>query len=147
MTQEEAQYQLAQGLGKLLRPAVEECDARIHAVTVSQYDLAKQIDSLSAELERLMSIAQDNAGGRALLPYVEKLASARKRIATVNSLILGTQARVDRLHKVVPALSTASPVAPPPSSSASRRKPKDPASPDAGDSRAANADPTAVPET
>eukprot|EP00300_Choanocystis_sp_HF-7_P018760 c2012_g1_i1.p1 GENE.c2012_g1_i1~~c2012_g1_i1.p1 ORF type:complete len:166 (-),score=35.65 c2012_g1_i1:381-878(-) len=94
----EAAEQIAQGLYELLKPVVLECDARVQAVFASQSALSSQMDTLSRELDTLLSSSEMPV----LTPYARKLAESRRRIASVNTTLLLIQDRLDRMYSNVP---------------------------------------------
>ncbi|XP_062515886.1 SNARE-associated protein Snapin-like [Corticium candelabrum] len=89
---------LADGLLSVLRPAVEEVDARVEAVRESQVELREYIDKLSRELHRLSDLQRSPVN---LDSYIQNLANSRHRILLVNNILESVQERLNRLHHLV----------------------------------------------
>ncbi|KAI8087251.1 hypothetical protein BDF21DRAFT_460901 [Thamnidium elegans] len=81
---------LTQGFNTILGPAVLEIDQAIIQVQKSQDDLGKEIERLVAELELFTDIAEPPT----LLPCLEKLVDAKKRLSVTNKLLAQTNERV-----------------------------------------------------
>ncbi|XP_035684774.1 SNARE-associated protein Snapin-like [Branchiostoma floridae] len=89
---------LADGMMRLLRPAVEELDDRVRGVRQSQLELREQIDGLCGELKKINEEQQVPVD---LEPYVKKLMNARRRVMVVNNILQNAQERLGRLHQSV----------------------------------------------
>ncbi|KAI8512457.1 PREDICTED: SNARE-associated protein Snapin-like [Branchiostoma belcheri] len=89
---------LADGMMRLLRPAVEELDERVRGVRQSQLELREQIDGLCGELKKINEEQQVPVD---LEPYVKKLMNARRRVMVVNNILQNAQERLGRLHQSV----------------------------------------------
>lgn len=113
---------LTQGFNSILGPAVLEIDQAIVTVQKSQDDLGKEIERLVAgkknknnteqkkkashkinkkyhyvELELFTDIAEPPT----LVPCLEKLLDAKKRLASANKLMAQTNDRVERIQKEI----------------------------------------------
>lgn len=85
----------AKGLVSLLQPVVAECDERVQAVLYSQRELSKQLDMLSAELDRFMEVSRTPLIGN----YIEKLLRAKERMIGINILLGNIQQRLETLQR------------------------------------------------
>eukprot|EP00005_Dracoamoeba_jomungandri_P002192 CAMPEP_0174255626 /NCGR_PEP_ID=MMETSP0439-20130205/4942_1 /TAXON_ID=0 /ORGANISM="Stereomyxa ramosa, Strain Chinc5" /LENGTH=218 /DNA_ID=CAMNT_0015337879 /DNA_START=13 /DNA_END=669 /DNA_ORIENTATION=+ len=85
----------AEGLISLLQPVVIECDVRIQAVMTSQSDLSKQLDHVSAQLDKFMELSKLPS----LEGYVDKLQQSRMRMVRINTTLSQIQQRLLRLQK------------------------------------------------
>lgn len=94
---------LSQSFNSILAPAVLEIDQAITAVQKSQGDLGKEIERLVAELELFTDMAEPPT----LLPCMEKLLDAKKRLASTNKLMARTYERVERIQKEVVEIKNA----------------------------------------
>ncbi|KAI9244216.1 hypothetical protein EDC94DRAFT_23876 [Helicostylum pulchrum] len=88
---------LTQGFNTILGPAVLEIDQAIVQVQKSQDDLGKEIERLVAELELFTDIAEPPT----LLPCLEKLVDAKKRLSVTNKLLAQTNERVERIQNEI----------------------------------------------
>ncbi|KAG2201437.1 hypothetical protein INT47_001486, partial [Mucor saturninus] len=88
---------LTQGFNSILGPAVLEIDQAIVTVQKSQDDLGKEIERLVAELELFTDIAEPPT----LVPCLEKLLDAKKRLSSANKLMAQTNDRVERIQKEI----------------------------------------------
>ncbi|GAA5815355.1 hypothetical protein MFLAVUS_008862 [Mucor flavus] len=88
---------LTQGFNTILGPAVLEIDQAIVQVQKSQDDLGKEIERLVAELELFTDIAEPPT----LLPCLEKLVDAKKRLSITNKLLAQTNERVERIQNEI----------------------------------------------
>ena len=86
---------VTRGLTELLKPAVEEIDARVKGVRESQVELRQQIDNLCEDLKK---IASSDPVPMELEPYVKKLNGSRRRVTLVNSILQNVQDRLNKLH-------------------------------------------------
>jgi hypothetical protein len=89
---------LAEGLMSVIKPAVEEVDARVEAVRESQVELREYIDKLSRELHRLSDLQKSPVN---LDPYIQSLSNSRHRVILVNNILESVQERLNRLHHLV----------------------------------------------
>ena len=85
----------AKGLVALLQPVVAECDERIQAVMHSQRELSKQLDVLSAELDRFMEVSRTPLIGA----YIDKLLRAKERMIGINVMLGNIQLRLEALQR------------------------------------------------
>ncbi|KAK9723268.1 hypothetical protein K7432_002065 [Basidiobolus ranarum] len=83
----------AEGLINFLTPVIQEMDGQIDSVKSSQLELQKVIERLLNELQLFV----DTNNPPHILPAVQKLVSARKRLVTVNTTLKLVQERLDRL--------------------------------------------------
>ncbi|ORY01556.1 hypothetical protein K493DRAFT_334931, partial [Basidiobolus meristosporus CBS 931.73] len=83
----------AQGLIQFLTPVIQEMDGQIDSVKTSQIELQKVIEKLLNELQMFV----DTNHPPFILPSVQKLVNARKRLTNVNSTLKQVQDRLDRL--------------------------------------------------
>lgn len=105
---------LTQGFNSILGPAVLEIDQAILSVQKSQDDLEKEIERLVAGSEKIsllctqyniflseLELFTDIAEPPTLVPCLEKLLDAKKRLSSSNKLMAQTNDRVERIQKEI----------------------------------------------
>ncbi|GAA5800376.1 hypothetical protein HPULCUR_005805 [Helicostylum pulchrum] len=90
---------LTQGFNTILGPAVLEIDQAIVQVQKSQDDLGKEIERLVAG--KPLELFTDIAEPPTLLPCLEKLVDAKKRLSVTNKLLAQTNERVERIQNEI----------------------------------------------
>jgi hypothetical protein len=94
---------LQEGLLGLLRPTVAALDARVSATRQAQHDLRSHIEALKADLATLAASNEADQHRREVEEAVERLNSAKKRVATVANVLQAAQVR--RPENVKPNLN------------------------------------------
>ena len=80
------------GLLSVLQPAIESVDAQVQTLRESQLLLRDNIDRLNNDLSIIGEVQKDLPN---LEHYVKKLMNIKRRVTTVNSVLVNVQ---DRVH-------------------------------------------------
>uniref|UniRef100_A0A2I3S4K9 Biogenesis of lysosome-related organelles complex 1 subunit 7 n=1 Tax=Pan troglodytes TaxID=9598 RepID=A0A2I3S4K9_PANTR len=89
----------AEGLLEFLRPAVQQLDSHVHAVSL--LSLRTRDDCTLLPSPELCRINEDQKVALDLDPYVKKLLNARRRVVLVNNILQNAQERLRRLNHSV----------------------------------------------
>ncbi|KAJ3314944.1 hypothetical protein HDU76_002289 [Blyttiomyces sp. JEL0837] len=87
------QVKVAKSLAQVLTQPIFELDMRVVAVQASQAELLKEIDRLTADLQKFLSAIDPPP----LEPIISKLNVTRKRLMIVNATLKNVVDRLDRI--------------------------------------------------
>ncbi|XP_072968871.1 uncharacterized protein [Typha angustifolia] len=88
---------LARAIAATLGGVMREFDARAEGAARSQDDLARSIDRLTGELDKLL----EDAPMPFIMQHAAKISSIRKRVSALNWLLRSIQRRIDNIDRIL----------------------------------------------